>query len=251
MNKIIFSFLTTILAGLTTIIGIIPCFIKDKYKDITISSSLAFSAGIMIMISIISLIPEAIIIQTEKNYLFPAVIKTAIFIVIGIIISNIINHKLDNNTNQTKLYNLGIISIITLILHNIPEGIVTYISTTTNQSLGLKLAFAIALHNIPEGISIAVPIYYSTRNLKKAASYTLISGLSEFLGALITFLFLKNYITNKLLSIILAITAGIMINISITEFLPKSLEYKKNKVTLTFFVLGLIIMYLSEKIFFN
>ena len=203
------------------------------------------------MISVISLIPEAIIIQTEKNNLFPAIIKTAIFIVIGIIISNIINHKLDNNTNQTKLYNLGIISIITLILHNIPEGIVTYISTTTNQSLGLKLAFAIALHNIPEGISIAVPIYYSTRNLKKASSYTLISGLSEFLGALITFLFLKNYITNKLLSITLAITAGIMINISVTEFLPNSLEYKKNKATLTFFVLGLIIMYLSEKFFFN
>ena len=244
MNKIIFSFLTTILAGLTTIIGIIPCFIKDKYKDITISSSLAFSAGIMIMISVISLIPEAIILQTETNNLFPAVIKTSIFIVIGIIISNTINHKLDT-IKQNKLYTLGI------ILHNIPEGIVTYISTTTNQSLGLKLAFAIALHNIPEGISIAVPIYYSTRNLKKASSYTLISGLSEFLGALITFLFLKNYITNKLLSITLAITAGIMINISVTEFLPNSLEYKKNKATLTFFVLGLIIMYLSEKFFFN
>ena len=250
MNKIIFSFLTTILAGLTTIIGIIPCFIKDKYKDITISSSLAFSAGIMIMISVISLIPEAIILQTETNNLFPAVIKTSIFIVIGIIISNTINHKLDT-IKQNKLYTLGIISIITLILHNVPEGIVTYISTTTKQSLGLKLAFAIALHNIPEGISIAVPIYYSTRNLKKASSYTLISGLSEFLGALITFLFLKNYITNKLLSITLAITAGIMINISVTEFLPNSLEYKKNKATLTFFVLGLIIMYLSEKFLFN
>ena len=111
MNKIIFSFLTTILAGLTTIIGIIPCFIKDKYKDITISSSLAFSAGIMIMISVISLIPEAIILQTETNNLFPAVIKTSIFIVIGIIISNTINHKLDT-IKQNKLYTLGIISII-------------------------------------------------------------------------------------------------------------------------------------------
>ena len=250
MNKIIFSFLITILAGLTTIIGIIPCFIKDKYKNITIASSLAFSAGIMVMISVISLIPEAIILQTETTPLFPSIITSTIFIVIGIIISNTINKKLDNR-KQNKLYSLGIISIITLILHNIPEGIITYISTTKNQTLGLQLAFAIALHNIPEGISIAVPIYFSTKNLTKALTYTLISGLSEFLGALITFLFLKNYITNSLLSITLAITAGIMLNISISEFVPNSLAYKKNKVTLIFFVLGLIIMYLSEKILFN
>lgn len=250
MNKTIFSFATTILAGLTTVIGVIPCLINKKYKETTISASLAFSAGIMITISLISLIPEAFIIQRETKQTFPALLITSIFIVIGLIISNTINKNLEDS-NDNKLYQLGIISIITIILHNIPEGIATYISTTQDQTLGLKLAFAIALHNIPEGISIAIPIYYSTKNIKKASLYTLISGLSEFLGALITFLFLKKYITNSLLSIVLGITAGIMLNISFSEFLPNSLSYKKNKVTITFFVLGLIIMYLSEKFLFS
>lgn len=250
MNKTIFSFITTILAGLATVIGVIPCLINKHYKETTISASLAFSAGIMIAISLISLIPEAFIIQRETNQTFLALIITSIFIVIGLIISNAINKNI-KDTNNNKLYQLGIISIITIIIHNIPEGIATYISTTQNQTLGLKLAFAIALHNIPEGISIAVPIYYSTKNIKKASIYTLISGLSEFLGALITFIFLKNYITNSLLSIILGITAGIMLNISFYEFIPNSLSYKKNKVTIIFFVLGLIIMYLSEKFLFT
>jgi ZIP family zinc transporter len=121
----------------------------------------------------------------------------------------------------------------------------TYISYTTNPTLGIKLAFVIALHNIPEGIAIAVPIYYATNNLKKASFYTIISGISEFFGALITHLFLQNYINHLLQSITLAITAGIMISISITEFIPNSREYKiKN--SYVYFFIGLIIMLLTE-----
>jgi len=248
MNNTIYSFLITLIAGLTTLIGIIPCFIKEKYKDTIITSSLAFSSSIMITISILDLIPESIKLQNTYQLLFPSIITVLILIVLGIIFSNIINHHI--NSDNT-LYKLGLLSIITIILHNIPEGIATYISSSQDQILGLKLGIAIALHNIPEGISIAIPIYYSTHNLKKTFLYTFISGLSEFLGALLTYLFLQNYISNQLLSITLAITSGIMINISLTELLPTSLTYKKNKVTIVSFVLAIIIMYLSEKLLLN
>ncbi len=58
--------------------------------------------------------------------------------------------------------------MLAIVLHNIPEGIVTFLSASTNQKLGLSLALAISFHNIPEGISIAIPIYFSTKNKKKA-----------------------------------------------------------------------------------
>lgn len=70
--------------------------------------------------------------------------------------------------------------MIAIILHNIPEGIATFLTTSENVELGISLAIAIALHNIPEGISISVPIYFSTNNMKKAIWYTFISGMSEF-----------------------------------------------------------------------
>ncbi len=82
--------------------------------------------------------------------------------------------------------------MIVLILHNLPEGIATFLSSYHNTSLGIKLSIAIMLHNIPEGISIAVPIYYATKNRKKKAiKATLLSGLSEPVGALLAFVFLK------------------------------------------------------------
>ena len=86
--------------------------------------------------------------------------------------------------------------MIAIILHNLPEGIATFVATSSDVKLGLSLAIAIAMHNIPEGISISVPIYYSTGSKKRAIFYTLVSALSEPLGALLAFIFLKNFIND-------------------------------------------------------
>ena len=242
MNKLLNCFMTTLLAGLSTSLGIIPCLFKSQ-KEKIISSSLMFSSGVMITLSIFSLIPESFKLLTQTFNKNQAILVTLFLFSTGIFIFKIINKNSKTN-NKSQLYNLGILSLFTIIIHNIPEGMATFISYTSNPTLGIKLAIAIALHNIPEGIAIAIPIYYATKNLKKASMYTIISGLSEFIGALITFLFLKDYITPLLQSITLAITAGIMISISITEYIPNSKKYNsKNNV---YFFIGSIIMIITE-----
>ncbi len=117
------------------------------------------------------------------------------------------------------------------------EGIATFLSAYQNMDLGIKLGIAIMLHNIPEGISIAVPIYYSTKNKKEAIKKAFISGLAEPLGAIMAFFIFKNYITNTFISIILLLVAGIMITISIEEIYPEVIKYKEKKL----FYLGIII----------
>ena len=141
---------------------------------------------------------------------------------------------------------MGLISIIALCLHNIPEGITTFISTSSNVRLGITLSIAIALHNIPEGISIAVPIYFATGSHKRSFWYTLLSGFSELLGAVLAYLFIARYVNNFILSLILGVTAGIMIHISAYELLPNSLAYKKRKDTILSFLLGVLVMFICE-----
>ena len=104
-----------------------------------------------------------------------------------------------------------------------------FLSSYNDINVGLKLSLAIMLHNIPEGIAIAVPIYYATNNKKKALNKTLISGLSEPIGALMAYLILFKYINNQIISIILLFVAGIMISISIHKMLPVTLKYNCNK----------------------
>ena len=247
MNNITISFIITFIAGLSTCIGIIPTFINEKYKEKIINFSLSFASGVMITISFISLIPESLYyLRYLKRINFLLVL---IFINIGIIISSYIDKKLDKRINNNYLFKVGIVGIIAIILHNIPEGITTFITSCNGLKIGIPMAIAIALHNIPEGISIAVPIYYSTGNRKLTFFYTFVSGFSEFIGAIISYVFLTNYINDFIMSIILSITAGIMIHISIYELLPTSFRYKNNYITSFGLFLGFIIMFITIFIF--
>ena len=238
------AFILTTLAGLSTLIGTIPIFIKNKSNKIIISA-LAFAAGVMISVSIIDLIPEGINYLNKTFKLFPTILITSIFIIIGIILSMTID-KYINKSREGELYKVGIISMIAIILHNIPEGIATYLSSEFNLKLGLSLTTAIALHNIPEGISIALPIYYGTKSRGKALLYTLLSALSEPLGALLAYLFLSKIINNNIMGILMSLIAGIMIQISFYELLPTSLKYKKQKYTIILLIIGIIFMITSH-----
>lgn len=219
-----------------------------KFKDIStvLSSSLSFAAGVMITISIIELIPSAINGILQKYYLVPGILIALIFIIIGIVVSNCINKYIpDINVDKIedfRLYKVGLISMIAIILHNVPEGIATFMTSTKNLELGLSLALAITLHNIPEGISISVPIYYSTKSKFKSLLYTFISGISEPFGAVVAYLFFAPFMNDLIMSFLLAIIAGIMISISINELIPASLKYNHRKKTVVFYLIGSIFM---------
>lgn len=232
----------SLIAGLSTIIGSIFIFFK-KNKNVLLNS-FAFAAGVMITVSLIDLIPESFSYLSTYYYPFPALLFVLICFVIGILISSFIDYYIpENNT----IYKIGIISLIAIIMHNIPEGMATFIASNTDIKLGITLTIAIALHNIPEGITIALPIFYSTKSRKRALLYTTMAGLSEFFGALITCIFLKDYINYKFMGYLLAVIAGIMIQISFYELLPEVWKARQKRGIL-YFLLGSIIMFLSIKI---
>ncbi len=132
--------------------------------------------------------------------------------------------------------------MIVLIMHNLPEGIITFISSYKDVHLGIKMALAIALHNLPEGICIAVPIYYSTHSKKNAFFKTFISGFSEFIGAILAYLFLAKYVNDILLSIILVMVAFLMIALSIEQMFPQTNKYNEKKYVLLGLIIGFIII---------
>ena len=230
MNTVIPMLVSTI-AGLSTLIGATTIFFKvDKSKyNKFITFCLAFSIAIMIGISIFDLIPESFFQYFSIYGMSKSIILLIVAFLISYIFITVLSMIIKKETKKEDLYRLGILNMIVLIFHNMPEGIATFLSSYQDLSLGIKLAIAIMLHNIPEGISIAVPIYYSTRNKKLAFRNAFISGMAEPLGALLALVFLKNYISEMMISIILIIVAGLMITLSIQELLPESLKYKENK----------------------
>lgn len=244
--NISFSFILTIIAGFSTLIGFFCCFLGHKKQEFFITVALSFASGVMISASFFDLLIESFDYFRDSFSLFGVVLLICIFFCIGILVSSIIDKKLDFNGNN--LYKIGITSMIAIIMHNLPEGIITFITSYQNPQIGLHLAIAICLHNIPEGIAISLPIYYSTKSKKKAFLFTLIAAISEPFGALLAFLFLKDYITNILIGSLLSLIAGIMTNIAIYELLPESFSYNRKLLTIVSFIIGLLFLYITISI---
>ncbi len=242
----------SLIAGLSTVIGAFILFFSKIQNKKLITFALSFSAGVMITVSFTDLFASAEETLRKYHGNLKGVFLALFFLISGVIMALLIDKFIPDNptsykhSNPDKLYRVGFVSMIALMIHNFPEGIATFVSSYENTSLGVSIALAIALHNIPEGISIAMPIYYSTKSKAKAFKYTLYSGLAEPLGAFIAFLFLRPYINEIILAITFALVAGIMLYISFAELIPTAREYKYHKTYIFSIFLGIITIILSH-----
>ena len=133
--------------------------------------------------------------------------------------------------------------ILSITLHNIPEGAIVFLTSYKNIRLGFKLILSIILHNIPEGIIIAVPLFYSGKSRGSTLFHTLIASLSEPLGALLAFILFKNLLDDTLLSVILLFVSGLMISLSINDIYKEAKKYNKPKFIL-YGIISAIILYI-------
>lgn len=242
MNNILYSFILTIISGLSTLIGYFAIFIKgDKNK--IISFSLSFASGIMTTICFIDLIPSAFSYLNNYWIIF-RILYILLFIVIGFFISSLMDKHLSLDNNGS-LYRVGFLTMLGIILHNIPEGIITFMVSQVDKSIGLSLAIAISLHNIPEGISISIPLYYSTKRKFYTFMLVFIAGCSELVGGVVSYILFKDMISNNLLGIIFSLIAGIMLNIGLFNLLQESREYSK-KLAFLGFITGSLVMIVSH-----
>lgn len=260
-DNIIFAFALTLFAGLATGIGsLIALFAKHTNKGF-LSFSLGLSAGVMIYVSFVEILFQAKI-EAEMvlgGRMGEMVVALAFFG--GMLFAGLIDkvipqaqnphetrlvEDLDNeHIKKSQMSRMGIITAVTIAIHNFPEGIATFMTAVESPEVGVAIAAAVAIHNIPEGIAVSVPIYYATKSHKKAFWYSLLSGLSEPVGAIVAYLILAPFMTPLMLSCILAGTAGIMIFISVDELLPAAQRYGKHHISIYGMVAGMAIMAVS------
>lgn len=207
-----------ILSGLGTLLGSLLVFIpkinKTKYKR----NILLISSSIMLLISIFDLLPNNLL-NILNNYYYKGLIISTILFILGSITIIILEKYLSDE----NIYNrVGILNFISLLLHNIPEGIATFITTLINPVIGVKLSLTIMLHNIPEGLLIMIP--HSLNNKKRRGLIlSFIAAIAEPIGGLLFYLILKNYINEFTINYILIYVSGLMITLAINNISNKNL----------------------------
>lgn len=259
-DPIVFAFSLTFFAGISTGIGAILCLLYKKFNPKFLGIMLGISAGVMLYVSFVEILSKAktslsVTFGEKAGYTY-SVIGFFVGIFIIMFIEKLIPHQHENDeildnkeSSDKKLLRLGLFSALALSIHNFPEGLATFLTALDDPTYGISIAAAIAIHNIPEGIAVAIPIYYATKNRKKAFWYSFLSGLTEPIGALIGYFFLLRFIDESIFGMIFAGVAGMMVYISINELIPTAKEYAGKKLSTLGVVLGMLIMAISLILF--
>jgi len=118
---------------------------------------------------------------------------------------------------QTAAARSALVTLAVVVLHNLPEGVLTLFTGYADLRLALPVALAIGLHNLPEGLVIAAPILAAGGSRARAVGAAALSGLAEPLGAVVAFRFLYGYINPAFLNGLLCLVSGMMCTVSTTE----------------------------------
>jgi ZIP family zinc transporter len=242
----------TALAGVSTGIGSAIAYFIKKPRIAYLAFALGLSAGVMIYVSFVELLPMAAEAVSE---LWAVIIFFLGIVFIGAIDFLVPEPENPHNyqgmaepeaTHQDRqLMRTGLLTALAIGIHNFPEGLATFAAALSNLRLGVFIAIAIAIHNIPEGIAVSVPVYYATGNKNKAFVYSFLSGVSEPIGALIGYLILMPFLKEAVLAAVLAFIAGIMVYISLDELLPVAHRYGHGHLVIIGIVIGMAVMALS------
>ena len=145
----------------------------------------------------------------------------------------------NNSNNKSNLLKTGIIVSIGLAIHNFPEGLAIGSGFEASIKLGLSLAIAICFHDIPEGISMAVPMKNGGMKPSKVIYYVILSGITTGIGAF--FGAIVGGISQEIIAMCLAFSAGAMIYIVSGELTPESNKLYKGRMSAIGYMLGFII----------
>jgi zinc transporter, ZIP family len=244
MNQLINVILIGLLAGTTTTIGgLIAVIFKPKEKFLI--TGLGFSSGVMLGITFLILIPQAL--KAGFSVCFWGFIVGALFMLFFDMMLphwHIINSEEKGlSSKKMSLRNVGVMAMIGIAIHDFPEGLALGSGYGVLGVFALPLAAGIALHNIPEGIAISLPLYHSGVSKVRSVLASFITDVPTIFGAVLAY-FLGKYVSGNFMYSMLSFAGGAMFFITINELIPEAHKYGKGiNVTLGIFS-GIILAFL-------
>lgn len=189
---------------------------------------LGFASGVMIAASFWSLLQPAVE-QAEIICRFPpGMIVTSGFISGAVFIRLCEKIISEFENKRSRHLNKNFLLILSITLHNIPEGLAVGIAfgalhgkvfTAADIIPACSVALGIGIQNLPEGAAVSLPLRHDGCSVKKSFFIGQASGMVEPVAAVIGAL-LVVYIQH-VLPFALSFAAGAMILVAVHELIPE------------------------------
>jgi len=214
--------LLSLLSVVTTAIGVLlALLIRENIRAIAVG--IGFSTGIMVLVSVLELIPEAVETAGAPGAGLSVAMGAALLWGANLVLPH--THLVqEHGLADTRLVRSVYLVVIGLILHDVPEGFAMANAYVSSPSLGVLVALAIALHNLPEELATAIPAI-ALRNRRFLVGAAMMSALAEPAGAVLGLLAVTA--SPNLNGYFLAFAAGAMLFVSFHELAPMARRYGK------------------------
>jgi ZIP family zinc transporter len=238
--------------------GLVSAILLKKPSETLTCWLLSFAAGVMVSIVCFGLLPEAFELSGMGTSIFGLILGIVVVMALNRLVDKITGTKGDDlkvhHTHEElyhgsqfiksreKMLRSGILILVVIGLHNIPEGMAIGAGGSHDFRLGLLLAIMIAVHNIPEGMAVAAPLLAGGVNRGKVVFLTALSGATTLLGGILGVLI--GGISDFAVALSLSAAGGAMLYVVFGEIIPQSIIMVKNRsasiVTLFGIIVGLI-----------
>jgi len=222
---------------------------------------LALAAGVMTSIVFEGLIPEATALAGPVAVLVGLALGIVLLIVLGYVVDVISSKRTDEemsvhttpgelfhetelieSINGKALLRAGIIMLIAMTLHKVPEGLAIGAGGIANMELGIMLTIMITMHNIPEGMALASPLLAGGLSKSKAVLVSFLVGSTTVVGALIGIV--VGGISDFMVGLSLSLAAGAMLYVVFGEIVPQTILLRKDRVITMTLLAGIFLGHL-------
>jgi zinc transporter, ZIP family len=201
---------------------------------------LSFTAGVMLAISFIQLIPQSAKIASLPITILGFGLGAFVMYVMDKLLPHIHPH-LNTQEPGAHLKKTAVFLLTGIFLHNFPEGLAMGIGSVTEFKISLLIAISLTIHDIPEGIATAAPYYFTSKKRLKSFLLSVSTGLPTIAGFLISY-FLFPSIPHPIIGLLIAATAGLMVYISVDELIPTSCFNSNDHWVIFSFILGVLMV---------
>ncbi|HEU5140870.1 MAG TPA: ZIP family metal transporter [Bacillales bacterium] len=205
-------------AAAANVVGGFIIFIKKDWSERGINLLLALSAGLLLAITLVDLIPE-VMADSESSPIYILASVAVVFLLQQYFAPH------GHGGEQVHAYTRSRSTVtgikVGMSIHTFFDGFSIVAGFALDITLGIAVFIAIILHKIPDGVTISSVIFSLTRDKLKAVNSALLLGGTTFAGGLIAWLLTGVYFPNETMLIIaLSVSAGIFLYVACAELLP-------------------------------
>jgi zinc transporter ZupT len=205
----------SLIAGAVTTAGICTIRRFEAWARQNTTYFACFAAGVLIAVSFLHIVPRSFAMSPQApGWLFAG------YLLMHLFNRFITAHVCDKPA--TAEYALGLVPLIGIGFHSFLDGVVYSIGFSVSTLTGSLVALGMVLHEFPEGIvTYTLLIRGGFSGRRSFALAFLAAALTTPLGTVVSFPFVSR-IDPPLLGLLLALSAGALIYVGATHLLPQA-----------------------------